>query len=96
MGLPDEEWGQRVVAAVVSGLPVELPRIEPLLRSRLAGYKIPAAIERVDALPTTASGKVQRRRVRDLLAARSAPPPTRPGESPPSQRLVNLPSAATY
>ncbi len=72
VGLPDEEWGQRVAAAVVSGQPVELPRIEPLLRSRLAGYKIPAAVERVDALPTTASGKVQRRRVRELLVERLA------------------------
>ena len=47
VGLPDDEWGQRVVAAVVSELPVDLARVEPLLRSRLAGYKIP--------LPSSAS-----------------------------------------
>ncbi len=72
VGVPDEEWGQRVVAAVVSPLPVDLERVEPLLRSRLAGYKIPAAIERFDALPATASGKVQRRFVRQQMAERLA------------------------
>ena len=70
VGLPDPEWGQRVTAAVVSAAPVRLTSIEPLLRSRLAGYKLPAAIEQLDALPTTATGKVQRRLVRELLAAR--------------------------
>lgn len=76
VGVPDEEWGQRVVAAVVSQLPVELGRVEPLLRSRLAGYKIPAAIERFDVLPATASGKVQRRLVRQQMAERLATLPT--------------------
>ncbi len=70
VGLPDPEWGQRVTAAVVSAAPVRLTSLEPLLRSRLAGYKLPAAIEQLEALPTTASGKVQRRLVRELLAAR--------------------------
>jgi len=76
VGLPDEEWGQRVVAAVVSTAPVELARVEPLLRSRLAGYKIPAAIERFDALPATSSGKIQRRFVRQQMAERLATLPT--------------------
>lgn len=72
VGISDDEWGQRVVAAVVSQLPVELDRLEPLLRSRLAGYKIPVAIERFDALPVTSSGKVQRRFVRQQMAKRLA------------------------
>ena len=72
VGLPDDEWGQRVVAAVVSTAPVALARVEPLLRSRLAGYKIPAAIERFDALPATSSGKIQRRFVRQQMAERLA------------------------
>ena len=76
VGLPDEEWGQRVVAAVVAQLPVELGRVEPLLRARLAGYKIPAAIERFDALPATSSGKIQRRFVRQQMAERLATLPT--------------------
>ncbi len=79
VGLPDEEWGQRIVAAVVAELPVELDRVAPLLRSRLAGYKIPAAIERFEALPTTSSGKVQRRFVRQQMAERLATLPRTSG-----------------
>ena len=88
VGLPDEEWGQRVVAAVVSELPVHLDRVAPLLRSRLAGYKIPAAIERFDALPATSSGKVQRRFVREQMAERLSTLPPQPppaGQEPPSE-----------
>ncbi len=70
VGLPDEEWGQRVVAAVVSAGPVDRERLGPLLRGRLAGYKHPAVIERVAAIPATASGKTRRRLVRELLAER--------------------------
>ncbi len=77
VGVSDDEWGQRVVAAVVSHLPVELDRVEPLLRSRLAGYKIPVGIERFDALPTTSSGKVQRRFVRQQMAKRLAKLPSK-------------------
>ena len=79
VGLPDEEWGQRVAAAVVARGPAELARVEPLLRSRLAGYKIPAAIERFEALPTTASGKVQRRFVRERMVERLAGLPREQG-----------------
>ena len=57
-------------------LPVDLARVAPLLRSRLAGYKIPAAIERFDALPATSSGKIQRRFVRQQMADRLATLPT--------------------
>ena len=72
VGLPDEEWGQRVAAAVVSAGTVDRERLGPFLRGRLAGYKHPAVIERVDAIPTTASGKARRRLVRELLAERLA------------------------
>lgn len=72
VGLPDEEWGQRVAAAVVSAGPVDRERLGPFLRGRLAGYKHPAIIERVDAIPATASGKTRRRLVRELLAERLA------------------------
>ena len=72
VGLPDEEWGQRVAAAVVCAGPVDRERLGPFLRGRLAGYKHPAVIERVEAIPATASGKVRRRLVRELLAERLA------------------------
>ena len=71
VGLPDERWGQVVVAAVVCAGP-DAPAgssLEAFLRRRLAGYKVPRRIEVWEGpLPRTASGKLLRRRVREGLA----------------------------
>ncbi|MFQ5614622.1 MAG: o-succinylbenzoate--CoA ligase [Anaerolineae bacterium] len=69
VGLADEVWGQRVAAAVVLGEGAALSA-EALLafcRARLAGYKQPRLVRFVEALPQTASGKVQRGAVAELL-----------------------------
>jgi acyl-CoA synthetase (AMP-forming)/AMP-acid ligase II len=57
-GVPDDDWGQRVVAAYVgSADPVELGR---WARERLAAAKRPKALHRLDELPRTSTGKVRR------------------------------------
>ena len=60
VGVDDEEWGQRVCAAVElrSPGPLTLAELEPWARERLAPYKIPKALIAVDALPRNAMGKV--------------------------------------
>jgi O-succinylbenzoic acid--CoA ligase len=70
VGVPDSEWGQRVVAAVmpVSGAEIALEELLAFARGRLAGYKVPRVIRLLDALPLTASGKIERRAVQELLA----------------------------
>ncbi|MDT8305348.1 MAG: o-succinylbenzoate--CoA ligase [Anaerolineae bacterium] len=71
VGLPDAEWGERVGALVVPAAGVRL-EAEPLLRflrERLAGYKLPRTIRFVAALPQTASGKIARAAVREMLLA---------------------------
>ncbi|HMR66352.1 MAG TPA: hypothetical protein PKE64_20260, partial [Anaerolineae bacterium] len=72
VGLADEQWGQRVAAAVVlhrtASPPTEAELIE-FSRQHLAGYKQPRLIRLVEALPRTASGKIQREAVRRSLAA---------------------------
>jgi benzoate-CoA ligase family protein len=50
--------------APVGMLPVEL---RSFVRARLAGYKVPSTIEVVAELPTTATGKIQRFRLREGL-----------------------------
>ena len=60
VGLPDERWGERVVAAVV---PHEGQRPEPaeviaFVRDRLAHYKCPRELMVVGELPRNAMGKV--------------------------------------
>src|SRR4051812_2817740 len=59
---PDAEWGEAVVAAVVArnGVPLDPDELRAFCRSRLAGFKVPKAIEPVGALPRTASGKLRR------------------------------------
>jgi len=66
-GVGDDQWGQRVCAAVVpaarSGPRSAAPLIEGLraqASARLAGYKRPKQYVMVDALPRTATGKLQR------------------------------------
>jgi long-chain acyl-CoA synthetase len=57
-GLPDEEWGQRVVAAYVGTAdPAELAAWS---RERLAPAKRPKSLRPLDALPRTSTGKVRR------------------------------------
>lgn len=70
VGIPDAEWGQRVAAAVmpISGAEIALEELLTFARGRLAGYKVPRAIRLLDALPLTASGKIERRAVQELLA----------------------------
>jgi O-succinylbenzoic acid--CoA ligase len=70
VGVPDGRWGQ-VVAAVVAGEDPGLPaRLDPWCRERLSGPRVPRRWEMMDRLPRTATGKVDRARLRVLLAGR--------------------------
>ena len=71
VGVPDERWGELVCAMVVwqDGIDVR-PSPDELVgwtTGRIAGFKRPRRIVAVDALPTNASGKVDKRVVRELL-----------------------------
>ncbi len=72
VGLPDEHWGQAVTAAIVTKDGEEPDGLASHVRKKLAGYKVPLDVLVVDSLPMTASGKVQRRLVRDMLTAPKA------------------------
>ncbi len=69
VGIADAEWGQRVAAMVAlrAGETVTEGDLIDFSRERLAGYKQPRKIVFVDELPQTASGKIQRRNVREWL-----------------------------
>jgi acyl-CoA synthetase (AMP-forming)/AMP-acid ligase II len=63
-GLPSVEFGQRVVAVVVpvAGKPqLQLETITGQLRTQLARFKLPRTLVVTEALPFTASGKLDRR-----------------------------------
>jgi len=70
VGLPDEEWGERVAALVVPREGADLTRatLDDHCRARLAGYEVQRTIRFADAIPRTDSGTVDRDAVRDRLA----------------------------
>jgi long-chain acyl-CoA synthetase len=61
-GVPDAEWGERVVAAVVPwpGTTVDPDALRTELATQLRRAEVPKAIAVVDDLPRTATGKVRR------------------------------------
>jgi acyl-CoA synthetase (AMP-forming)/AMP-acid ligase II len=72
-GIPDEKYGELVGAAVTLGAEVEGDGLIAYCRERLAPFKVPARIF-VQPIPRTATGKIQRRKVAEIvLHKRSAP-----------------------
>ena len=69
-GIPDLEWGQKVVALIVASPGSELPSASDItkhLKKKLSGYKIPKEIKFVDSLPKTSLGKIRRIKLQDLV-----------------------------
>jgi cyclohexanecarboxylate-CoA ligase len=68
VGYPDDVLGERACAFVVASGPLELEDLVDFLRRRrVANQKLPERLRIVPALPKTASGKVQKFRLRDQL-----------------------------
>ena len=64
-GVPDPDLGERIAVAWIArdrGAPE--PDLREFLRERLAAYKVPRIVERVDTLPRNAMGKVLKRELR--------------------------------
>lgn len=71
VGLPDDHWGEIVVAAVVVRNPADGdPDLDGHCRDRLPRFKIPERWFVMDELPMTPSGKIQKFALRDRLLAR--------------------------
>jgi acyl-CoA synthetase (AMP-forming)/AMP-acid ligase II len=74
VGVPDEEWGQRIEAAVVvrPGSPLTAEELRAHARAALRGSRTPDRIAFWPELPRTPTGKLLRR---DVVAALAAPEP---------------------
>jgi acyl-CoA synthetase (AMP-forming)/AMP-acid ligase II len=73
VGVPDDEWGQSIAAAVVlrPGAAIDAEAVQDFARRRLRGSKTPELVAFVDSLPYTETGKLLRRSVlSDLTTAR--------------------------
>lgn len=69
IGIPDEEWGESVVALVIPGERAPDPNaLDRFCLERMARFKRPKFYLLVDELPRNASGKVLKRQLRDEIA----------------------------
>lgn len=66
-GVPDEEWGEAVKAAVVlkPGMQASAEEIIAAASQHLASYQKPKSIDFVESLPKAATGKILKRNLRD-------------------------------
>jgi acyl-CoA synthetase (AMP-forming)/AMP-acid ligase II len=71
VGLPDDEWGERIVAVVVAATPTppEVAELREWVRAVLRSSRTPDEVVFRDALPYTATGKLLRRQLTAELAA---------------------------
>jgi fatty-acyl-CoA synthase len=71
VGLPDAQWGERVVAVVVlkAGAQLTPEELQQHCRAHLAGFKVPRQLFLRESLTRNPSGKVLKRVLRDELAA---------------------------
>jgi acyl-CoA synthetase (AMP-forming)/AMP-acid ligase II len=72
IGLPDARWGETVCAVVVLRGETPDEALVAHCRQSLAGYKTPKRWERISSLPLNAAGKVDKRALREALAASDA------------------------
>jgi malonyl-CoA/methylmalonyl-CoA synthetase len=69
VGVHDEDWGERVSAAVElrTGTTLSLDELQQWAKVQLAPYKVPRALQAVPALPRNAMGKVVKPEVAGLF-----------------------------
>ncbi|NND75013.1 MAG: AMP-binding protein [Ilumatobacter sp.] len=74
IGIPDEKWGELVTALVVTapGSDASEADIIAFTKERLAGYKCPKRVEFRDELARTATGKLQKFKLREPFWADAA------------------------
>jgi acyl-CoA synthetase (AMP-forming)/AMP-acid ligase II len=67
IGVPDERWGETVKAVVVLAPQAAVSEADVIAhcKTRLAGFKAPTSVAFVEAIPRTATGKVQKFKLRE-------------------------------
>jgi acyl-CoA synthetase (AMP-forming)/AMP-acid ligase II len=70
-GIPDEKYGEAVAAAVVVRQGTTADELRAHVATRLSSFKVPAVVHLVEAIPRTATGKVQRRNVAAAFAPKT-------------------------
>jgi O-succinylbenzoic acid--CoA ligase len=75
VGVADDEWGQRVVAVIVSASPPTLEAVRTWCSAQLAPASRPRQLVAVAEIPRLAPGKLDRAALRSLAVSPPAPDP---------------------
>ncbi|MDD2735747.1 MAG: AMP-binding protein [Desulfuromonadaceae bacterium] len=67
-GVPDKKYGEQVMAAIIlkKGQSMTEDEVRDFCRDKIANYKIPKYVTFVDGYPMTASGKIQKFKMREM------------------------------
>jgi len=68
VGVPDEHWGEKVIACVVASAPISEEELLNYCTEKLAGFKKPKSVVFLDTLPTDKTGKILKRQLREKLS----------------------------
>jgi fatty-acyl-CoA synthase len=74
IGLPDNDYGEKVVAVVVidGDALLDEEEVKGFVRARLAGFKTPRQVVFVEELPKTPAGKIKKHEVKKAIVAECA------------------------
>jgi fatty-acyl-CoA synthase len=98
VGVPDETWGERVVAVVScpDGVGPTLAEIRRFAEPHLASYKLPSRLHVIEAVPRNVMGKIDRNAIRVGLATGAfTPGPTAATSQPATTSFSAARSPAT-
>ena len=67
-GVPDRKYGEQVMVAIVvkKGVSLTEEEVKEFCRGKIANYKVPKYVKFVDSYPMTASGKIQKFKLREM------------------------------
>jgi fatty-acyl-CoA synthase len=67
-GVPDRKFGEQAMAAIIlkKGMEMNEEEVKAFCKNRIATYKIPRYVKFVDSFPMTASGKIQKFKMREM------------------------------
>ena len=67
-GVPDRKFGEQVMAAIIlkKGAEMTEDEVREFCKGKIANYKIPRYVRFVDSYPMTASGKIQKFKMREM------------------------------
>jgi fatty-acyl-CoA synthase len=72
-GVPDEKYGEQVAAAIIKKKPdsdLAEEDVKEFCRENIARFKVPLYVDFVEEYPMTASGKIQKYRLREAAIER--------------------------